>query len=336
VKDEQGREIAASQTISYDILIVSVGSKSNDFGISGVAKHSYFLDSLPQVEKFHNALLNQMLRLNEYKRLEHKLRISIVGAGATGTELAAVLYHAVALAKSYGMPNVTPERLEITLIEAGDRILPALPKRIADYAKRALLKLRVSVLENTRISQATEHGFVTADDELIHSDLMVWAAGVKVSSYINQAGNFDTNSLNQILVNPYLQVINEEDIFAIGDCCGFLQTNGSFVPPRAQSAHQMADIVAINIRRKLKNAPLQEFVYKDYGSLLNLSSYSAIGSLMGNLTKNTMFIEGKLARLFYVSLYNMHQLSIHGWLKGILVLITKKISRIVNSKLKLH
>ncbi|MGB3727126.1 MAG: NAD(P)/FAD-dependent oxidoreductase [Glaciecola sp.] len=336
VKDAEGRVIAAPQTISYDILIISVGSKSNDFGIPGVAEHSYFLDSLPQAEKFHNALLNQMLRLNEFVHPDHKLRISIVGAGATGTELAAVLYHAVELAKSYGMPKVTPERLEITLIEAGDRILPALPKRIADYARRALVKLQVTILENTRISQATKQGFVTADGELILSDLMVWAAGVKIPSYENQTRKFDTNLLNQIMVNSYLQVAKEEDIFAIGDCCGFLQKDGSFVPPRAQSAHQMADIVATNIHRKLKNEPLQEFVYKEYGSLLNLSTYSAIGSLMGNLTKNTMFIEGKLARLFYVSLYNMHQLSVHGWVKGILLLITKKISRIVNSKLKLH
>jgi len=122
----------------------------------------------------------------------------------------------------------------------------------------------------------------------------------------------------------------------IGDCCGFEQRDGSWVPPRAQSAHQMASVVAKNILRSRANKPLKRFVYKDHGSLVNLSRYSTVGNLMGNLTGNSMFIEGRIARFVYMSLYRMHQIAIHGWFKGMLLMMVEKINRAVRPKLKLH
>lgn len=227
-------------------------------------------------------------------------------------------------------------KLQIHLLEAGQTILPALPARICDAVRKELKALGVKVLENTRVSAANSKGFETAENGFIAADMMVWAAGVKVPDYIRALNVFELNRMQQILVTPALNAKGTEDIYVIGDCCGFEQADGSWVPPRAQSAHQMASLVATNILRQRADKPLKSFVYKDHGSLVNLSRYSTIGNLMGNLTGNSMFIEGRIARFVYMSLYRMHQIAIHGWPKGMLLMMVEKINRAVRPKLKLH
>ncbi|MFQ3197973.1 MAG: NADH dehydrogenase, partial [Paraglaciecola sp.] len=203
-------------------------------------------------------------------------------------------------------------------------------------AKHALEQIGVKILENTKVIRAEKNGFVNANDELIEADLMVWAAGVKAPNLIKDLGIFATNRSQQILVDEYLQAVDNENIFVLGDCCAFQQKNGSWVPPRAQAAHQMASTVFDNIVHKLQGQELIDYQYSDYGSLVHLSKYSTVGSLMGNLSNSSMFIEGKLARLVYSSLYSMHQFSVHGWLKAILVMLSRKVSKFVGPKLKLH
>ncbi|MFT5721583.1 MAG: NADH dehydrogenase [Motiliproteus sp.] len=334
--DEENQLILPERKISYDILVLAIGSVSNDFGTPGVAQHSYFLDSLAQAERFHRALLNQMLRVNQPDTQQSMLRVAIVGAGATGTELAAQLHHVANLSRAYGMPEMSAKRLKIAIIEAGPRLLPALPERIANAARQALQKIGVQIHENTRVMRAEKNGFVNADDELIEADLMVWAAGVKAPNLIKDLGIFSINRSQQILVDVHLQALDNEDIFVLGDCCAFQQKDGSWVPPRAQSAHQMATTVFENIVHKLKGQELADYQYSDYGSLVHLSKYSTVGSLMGNLSNSSMFIEGKLARLVYTSLYSMHQFAVHGWFKAMLVMLSRKVSKFVGPKLKLH
>jgi NADH dehydrogenase len=336
ILDEQGEILIPHRDVNYDYLVLAIGSVSNDFGTPGVSEHSYFLDSLAQAERFHKALLNQLLRINQQTDLSSTLKVAIVGAGATGTELAAQLHHVANLARSYGMPKMSSKRLIISIIEAGDRILPALPEKIAHSAKSALSKLGIKVLEGTRITKAQKQGYVTNEEVLIEADLLVWAAGVKAPDFIQNLTLFDTNRAQQILVNKHLQSTICDKIFVIGDCCGFKQEDGSWVPPRAQSAHQMASVAATNLFNIFKSKPLINYRYTDYGSLVHLSQYSTVGSLMGSLSNSSMFIEGRLARLVYISLYNMHQFSVHGWRKGLLVLLSRKLSNIVGAKLKLH
>ena len=336
VFDSEGVLLIPERHIKYDYLVLAIGSVSNDFNTPGISEYAYFLDSLAQAERFHKALLNQLLKLNQVDDTQKTLNVAIVGGGATGTELAAQLHHIANLARSYGMPNMSAERLSISIIEAGERILPALPERIANSARGALRKLGIQVLESTRVSKAEKSGFVTNDDKLIEADLMVWAAGVKAPDFLQQLNLFETNSAQQVLVTPELKSTVDGDIYVLGDCCGFKQEDGTWVPPRAQSAHQMASLVATNLINTFKDKPLKTYTYKDYGSLVHLSKYSTVGSLMGSLSNSSMFIEGKLARLVYITLYNMHQFAVHGWFKGILVLLSRKVSNLVGTKLKLH
>ena len=335
IRDDKDHSVLPERTVKFDTLIMAVGSVSNDFGTPGVAEHCYFLDSHQQAERFQQALLNQFLRINQQGEDSH-LNIAIVGAGATGVELSAELFHVADLLRTYGMPLMSGKRIRVTLVEAGPRILPALPDRIANNARKELAKLGVELKENTRIVSASDEGLTTADNELIRADLMIWAAGVKAPDFIKQIPGFQTTRTNQIVVKGTLQVPNYDKIFVIGDCCACQQPNGKMVPPRAQSAHQMADIVFANIKAQYRSEPLNDYIYKDYGSLVNLSRYSTVGSLMGNLMKGSMFVEGRIARFVYVSLYRLHLIAIHGWFKAMIIMAAQRIAKVVKPKLKLH
>jgi NADH dehydrogenase len=338
--DPDGELILPQRTVHYDELIIAIGSVSNDFNTPGVSKHCYFLDSHQQAERFQHALLNCFTRVhqaeNELPEEQNRLSIAIVGGGATGVELSAELVHVAQLLKHYGMSAFTSTKLTIHLIEAGPTILPALPTRISDSARNELRHLGVNILEATKVSKATSEGFITDDNTLIQADLMLWAAGVKVADFIKNLDCFEFTRNNQIKVDEFLQAKGAAHIHVLGDACACEQEDGSFVPPRAQAAHQMASNVAHNILAKFSGKAPRPFVYKDHGSLVNLSRFSAVGSLMGNLTNNTMFIEGNLARVMYLSLYRMHQNAIHGPVKTAALWLSEKLLRIVRPKMKLH
>ena len=109
------------------------------------------------------------------------------------------------------------------------------------------------------------------------------------------------------------------------------------VPPRAQAAHQMAATVFANLCALIEGGKkLSKFVYRDKGSLVSLSRYSTVGSLMGNLVGGRMAIVGRLARMVYVSLYRMHLIGIHGWLKGIALIALGRVNQVIRPRLKLH
>lgn len=340
--DQSDSIIVPSRTIEYDILILAIGSISNDFGTLGVSEHCFMLDSKQQAQRFQKSLINLFLRKSQEpsKLFENgelnviPTRLAIVGAGATGVELSAELHHVVEALSVYDV-NKTKQALQIDLIEAGPRILPALPERIADSAAKELSKLGVTIRTGTRITEANEQGFKDADNTIIKADLMVWAAGVKVQSWLKKTG-LEVNKINQVECLPTLKSKSDSSIYVIGDCCSFTMADGNKVPPRAQSAHQMASTVAKNIVLELNGKELIDFKYTDYGSLVNLSRFSTVGSLMGNLMKGSMFIEGKIARIMYLSLYRMHQLAIHGYLKGPFIIALGRISKIIRPKIKLH
>ena len=145
---------------------------------------------------------------------------------------------------------------------------------------------------------------------------MVWAAGIKAPDFIKDIGGLETNRINQLVVTETLQTTKDEDIFVIGDLAECKQPDGSFVPPRAQAAHQMSSHTFRNIVAKLNGREIRPYIYKDHGSLVSLSRFSTVGSLMGNLTKGSMMIEGRIARVVYISLYRLHQMALHGMFKN--------------------
>jgi NADH dehydrogenase len=340
VLDEDGGEIMGRHRIRYDYLVLAVGSVSNDFGTKGVARHCIFLDSRLEADRFRNKLLNHCLRVSRTLQndpsADAKVTVDIVGGGATGVELAAELYNAAAALRHYGLEVFDESRLKVTLIEAGPRILPQLPEKLAEAAHKELEVLGVRVITGEQVVEATAEGMLTKSGELVKADLKVWAAGVKGPEMLAKLGLEVTRS-NMLVVKPTLQTTWDERIFAIGDCAFFVpEAGGRPVPPRAQAAHQMAATCFHNLKAMIAGKPLRPFIYHDHGSLVSLSHFSTVGSLMGNLIGGRMAVEGRLARLVYVSLYRMHLIAIHGWLKGLALILVGHVNQIIRPKLKLH
>jgi NADH dehydrogenase len=340
ILDEDGGEIMGRHRIRYDYLVLAVGSVSNDFGTKGVAQHCIFLDSRLEADRFRSKLLNHCLRvsrtLQNDPNADASVKVDIVGGGATGVELAAELYNAAAELRYYGLEVFDESRLKVTLIEAGPRILPALPEKLAEAAHKELEVLGVRVITGEQVVEATAQGMITRSSELIKADLKVWAAGVKAPEILKNLG-LEVVRTNQLVVKPTLQTTWDDRIFAIGDCAFFLAPGSDRpVPPRAQAAHQMAATCFANLSALIKGRPLRDFVYHDHGSLVSLSHFSTVGSLMGNLIGGRMAIEGRLARFVYVSLYRMHLIAIHGWLKGLALIVIGHVNQIIRPKLKLH
>jgi NADH dehydrogenase len=341
ILDENGAELIGRHRIRYDYLVIAVGSVSNDFGTPGVLQHCLFLEDRDQADRFRLKLLNHCLRVSRALAADPEAQayvdIAIVGGGATGVELAAELYNAASALKHYGLEVFDERRLRVTLIEAGPRILPALPEKLAEGAKQELEALGVRVLEGTAVTEVMAGAMRTAGGEEIRADMLVWAAGVRGPELLQRMDGLETTRNNQLVVLPTLQTTRDPRIFAIGDCCYFKAEGADRpVPPRAQTAHQMGATALANILALIRNDPLEPFVYKDRGSLVSLSRYSTVGSLMGNLVGGRMAIEGRLARLVYLSLYNMHLLAIHGWLKGVALIALGHANQVVRPKLKLH
>lgn len=336
IYDEKGKLLLSERRLAYDILVFAIGSVSNDFGTQGVREHCIYLDSPQQAEYFHEEMMDLFLHYTNDETIDDNVSIAIVGGGATGVELSAELYNAVDYLKTYGFKKLTAASLEVTLVEAGERILPILPEAIAALAHKELLELGVDIQTNTRVVEATATGLKTQTGDFIKADLMVWAAGIKAPDFLHQIGGLETNRLNQLHVRNTLQTTLDDTIYAIGDCAYCLQENGKAVPPRAQSAHQMASLAYANIRAQLNGKALKPYVYKDYGSLVNLSNYSTVGSLMGNLVRGSMRVEGRLARVIYVSLYRLHLIALHGYVRTALMMLVGRINRFLRPRLKLH
>ncbi|WP_434360300.1 NAD(P)/FAD-dependent oxidoreductase [Parasalinivibrio latis] len=335
MEDEDGDLLMPEREISYDILVMAIGSRSNDFNTAGVREHCIFLDSPEQANRFRNEMNNAFLKLHALGG-KGEVEIAIVGGGATGVELSAELHNAIKELHNYGFGDLDSSKLKVTLVEAGERILPALPPRISGAAHQELVKLGVNVRTGTMIVKADEQGLHTKDGDLIRAKIMVWAAGIKAPDFLKDFGGLETNRINQLVVKPTLQTTNDDDIFVIGDCASCVQEDGSFVPPRAQSAHQMASRCFSNIVAKITDREMKPYIYKDHGSLVSLSRFSTVGSLMGNLTRGSMMVEGRIARIVYISLYRLHQIALHGYLKTSLIMLVGRINRVLRPNLKLH
>jgi NADH dehydrogenase len=336
---EDGVEVVPEREIAYDTLVISVGSTANDFGTPGAQENCLFLDSLIQARRFHNLMLNAFLRKNHEAQQgrQHRLHINIIGAGATGVELAAELRLASRELPVYGMNHLRASDVSISVIEAADRILPALPTRLSSAATRELEHQHVKVLTGQPVSEIKENIIVMKDGTELPSDMTIWAAGIKAPVFLSKLEGMEVNRSNQLVVLQTLQTTNDTDIFALGDCAACPQPGSERpVPPRAQAAHQQADALFKTLCNRLQSKAAVPFVYNDHGSLINFSHYTTVGNLMGNLSGRSMYIEGKVARLFYASLYRMHQVALHGFLRTGVIWLMDKISRAMQPRLKLH
>jgi NADH dehydrogenase len=338
--DEEGVEITPPRSLPYDTLVIAIGSITNDFGTPGVSKYAIPLETPDQAVRFNHRLVNACIRADAQADPVRpgQLHVVIVGGGATGTELAAELHRTTREVVAFGLDRIDPERdIHITLIEAAERILPALPPRISDATIQLLKSLHVDVRTNSKVTEVRADGVQLADGGFIPSELVIWSAGVKGPDVLGRLDGLETNQIGQLVVTPTLQTTRDPDIFAIGDCAACPQPGGAGdVPPRAQAAHQEASHLIKQLPRRLRAEPLEHYVYHDFGSLVSLGRFSTVGNLMGSLVGKNFFIEGYFAHLMYRSLYKMHEAALHGLVNVILGTIGRTFHRRNTPVVKLH
>ncbi|MEE2730992.1 MAG: NAD(P)/FAD-dependent oxidoreductase [Pseudomonadota bacterium] len=334
---ESGEEILPQRTIPYDTLVISVGSNTNDFGTKGAAEHCIFLDKRSAAEAFHRKFLNEYLKASQAPGVAPKhCNIAIVGAGATGVELAAELNHSAHELVEYGFDQIKPENLTISIIEASNRVLPVLSEKASAAILRQLKELNIEVLTNEMVTEITADGLHTKSGRFVPAFLKVWSAGIKAPEFLQGIAGLESNRINQLVVTNTLQTTRDENVFSFGDCAQCPRHDADTpVPPRAASAHQQAKHLARTLQRRLQGKAPLPFVYQDKGSLISLSKKGSVGNIMGNLSKDFTF-EGKVARFMYITLYRMHQFTLHGIFRTLLLILRDRINRRASPTLKLH
>jgi NADH dehydrogenase len=340
VHDEDGTEVTAARTEGYDVLVLAVGGVTNDFGTPGVAEHAIELDTPEEAARFHRRLVNACIRAQTQTAplRPEQLNVAIIGAGATGVELAAELHKTTRELVAYGLDRIDPDKdVKLTIIEAAERILPALSERIALATQDLLLDLKIQILTGARVAEVMADGVRLADGRRIPAELVVWAAGVKAPAFLRDIDGLESHRLSQLTVRPSLQTTRDDRVFAFGDCAAapWLGTDRT-VPPRAQAAHQQASHLARELPRFLTGQPLRPYQYRDFGSLVSLGHYSTVGSLMGKLIGGSILVQGLFARVMYVSLYKLHELALHGFTKVALDTLARLITRRTEPVVKLH
>jgi NADH:ubiquinone reductase (H+-translocating) len=338
--DEDGNEVTPRHSIEYDTLIIAVGSVANYFNTPGAAEHAIALDTEEQAARFHRRMVNACLRANAQTEplRPGQLHCVIVGAGATGVELAAELHKSMRELAAFGLDRIDFDKsIRLTIVEAGPRILPALPERLSEAARELLVGLGVVVRTATRVDAITAEGVHLADGEFLAAELVVWAAGIKAPDFLAGLDGLESDRINRLVVRPTLQTTRDDAIFACGDCASCTVPGATApVPPRAQAAHQQATLLARAMRARIAGRPVPSFVYRDFGSLVSFGEYSAIGSLMGALVGGSLRVEGLFARLMYRSLYKLHRLALEGVWTVAFETAANLITRRIEPRIKLH
>lgn len=309
VIDPNGETVLDERTLDYDAVILSIGSRANDFGTPGVAEHCMFIDNLVDANGFNDRFRTELLKAFAYHR---ELDIAIVGGGATGTQLAAELHKALGLAALYSFGQKPPE-LKITLLEAGPRILPAFPEAVSEAAMKQLEAIGVVVKTSAMVSGADENGFMLKDGSHVPATLRVWAAGVKAPDVTRKFGDIRLSRSGQLEVRPTLQVTGDDNVFAMGDCAFIAEKP---VAPTAQAARQQAHHLARHLPAWIAGRPLPPFVFSNKGAVVALGDYNGWGTFPGGTVFGGGWLHGLSARLVHLMLYRQHQFELYGPFRG--------------------
>lgn len=346
VSSPAGLEIFLARRVAYDTLVLAIGSRTNFFGTPGAREYAITLDSTEQAERFRQRLLNLMVRHAPAGRREGgadgadspSLEIAIVGAGATGVELAAELLEARAGLVYYGLHEQSSGYdMRITLIEGADRILSALPPKLSSTAQSLLESRGVKVLTGLRIARVSQDHLSDKEGKRYPTDLCVWAAGIEAPAMLSELG-LETNRANQLVVDSRLRT-TDPCIYAFGDCAQapWVGQNTN-LPARAQVAHQQASFLFETLGARIRGTaePSRDFAFRDYGSLVSIGHTRGVGSLMGVLSGKSWFVEGLVARLMYMSLHLTHHMAVLGFGRTAALALGRLLLKRGAPRVKLH
>jgi len=293
--DHKNQEVKldSSEVLQFDHLIVALGSVSADFGIPGVNEYALGMKTVHEALTIRAEIMRRFEDLCRFED-ETKLSISVIGGGPTGVEMAGAIAELIRGPLKSDQANAAAH-IQVSLIEAGPRLLPPFAPSLSARTKKDLEKLGVKVLLNTAVKAIEHRKIILKDDSVLNSEITIWAAGVKGSDAMAQL-SLPTNG-NRVAVEPTMQVKNYPNIWALGDIAGALGKDGRPLPMVAPVAIQQGKFIAKQIVRLVANKPLTVFKYLDKGSMATIGRNKAIVQVRG------LKIAGPIAWLIWLWLH---------------------------------
>ena len=269
--------------LKFDYLVIATGSKTNYFGNKEIERNSMAMKTIPQSLNIRSLILEnfeQALLTNDIDERHSLMNFVLVGGGPTGVELAGALAEMkkAILPKDY--PDLDVRKMEINLIQSGDRILNTMSENASEKAEKFLLDLGVSVWKDVRVTGYDGQTVTTNSDLSFDSATVIWTAGVQGALPHGLKADSFIKNVNRIKVNKYNQVEGYDNLFAIGDIA--VMTSEEYPqghPMMAQPAMQQGRLLAENVIRLLDKKEMKPFVYKDKGSMATIGRNKAVVDL---------------------------------------------------------
>lgn len=315
--DKTNKEILPERNIEFDYLVISMGSKTNDFNTKGVKEYAYPIDDLDHALDFYNDLRNFIIQAAILKEKHH---VVIVGAGATGVELSGEIIYQLKQSSQYVGYDFT-DYLHLTVVQSGDQILPTFEKEIGNAVKVTMNKIGINTLLSARVKEVTKDHVYLENGTVIPADQVAWTTGIKGDNLLQEIDGVEYSKRSQIVVTPRLQVIGFPYVFAMGDCSS-VQDNS--LPPTSQVATQQAYYLSCNFLKLIQDsASVNPFDYKDYGSLVSVGRYQSFGVFGHHIA-----IRGWVAKIAHLYLYRSHQIRILGLRRAISAILADKFRKL--------
>jgi NADH:ubiquinone reductase (H+-translocating) len=293
--DTTNRRVATtSAAVPYDQLVVATGATHSYFG------HDEWAQVAPGLKRIEDATRIRRSILLAFERAEltdnaaersRLLTFVIIGAGATGVEMAGAVAEIARYTIAKDFRRIDPRTAQIILIEAGPRVLPTLSDDLSDYARQSLIKMGVDVRTDTRVTGCDERGVDLANGR-IDAGTIIWAAGVVASPAAHWL-NAEHDRAGRVLVKDDLSVPGHPDVYVIGDSATVKDDNGKPVPGVAPAAKQMGAYVGKLIAARIAGQSLPPFRYRHAGDLATIGRRAAVVSI------GKVHLKGFLGWLFW-------------------------------------
>ncbi|MDQ3279020.1 MAG: NAD(P)/FAD-dependent oxidoreductase [Bacteroidota bacterium] len=269
--------------LSYDYLVLALGTETNFFGMENVKRSSLPMKTIDEALNLRNTLLlnmEQAVRAKDKAERDRLLNIVIAGGGPTGVELAGMLAELGQNIARKEYPEIQDFGTHINLIDAGSELLSPMSKKAQEEAYRVLKKLGVHIILNTAVKDYVDGKVVLADGRTLETCSLIWASGV-IAREVPGLPKEVLGRGRRVLTDEFNRVQGTANIFALGDLC--LQTHDKRFPnghPQvAQVAIQGGEQLAKNLKGALAGEPMKPFVYNDKGSMAIIAKYSAVADL---------------------------------------------------------